>query len=68
MSYKLISTLILIGMMVIFVIQNVTVVEIKFFLWSFEMSRALLYFILIAKGIIIGWLLNNYYRNKKQLK
>ena len=65
MSYKLISTLILIGMIIIFVIQNVTVVEIKFFLWSFEMSRALLYFILLTIGIIVGWLLNNYYRRKK---
>jgi len=63
--YKLISTLILIGVVVIFVIQNVTVVEIKFLLWSFEMSRSLLYFILITIGIVSGWLLNSYYRHKK---
>ena len=65
MRYKLISTLILIGVVVIFVIQNVTVVEIKFLLWSFEMSRSLLYFIIIAIGIVSGWLLNSYYRHKK---
>jgi len=64
-SYKLISTLILIGLVVIFVIQNVAVVEIKFLLWSFEMSRSLLYFIIIAIGIVSGWLLNSYYRHKK---
>jgi len=64
-SYKLISTLILIGVVVIFVIQNVTVVEIKFLLWSFEMSRSLLYFILITIGIVSGWFLNSYYRHKK---
>lgn len=65
MRYKLISTLIFIGVVVIFVIQNVTVVEIKFLLWSFEMSRSLLYFILITIGIVSGWLLNSYYRHKK---
>ena len=65
MSYKLISTLILIGVVVIFVIQNVAVVEIKFLLWSFEMSRSLLYFIIIAIGIVSGWLLNSYYKHKK---
>lgn len=65
MSYKLISTLILIGVVVIFVIQNVAVVEIKFLLWSFEMSRSLLYFIIIAIGIVSGWLLNSYHRHKK---
>jgi len=64
-SYKLISTLILIGLVVIFVIQNVAVVEIKFLLWSFEMSRSLLYFIIIAIGIVSGWLLNSYYKHKK---
>jgi len=64
-SYKLISTLILIGVVVIFVIQNVAVVEIKFLLWSFEMSRSLLYFIIIAIGIVSGWLLNSYHRHKK---
>ena len=65
MRYKLISTLILIGVVVIFVIQNVAVVEIKFLLWSFEMSRSLLYFIIITIGIISGWLLNSYHRHKK---
>jgi putative membrane protein len=69
MSYKLILTLLLTGTVLIFVIQNASVVEIKFLLWSFDISRALLYFILLSAGIIIGWLINSYSRlGKKQSK
>jgi len=69
MSYKLILALLLTGTALIFVIQNASVVEIKFLLWSFEISRALLYFILLSAGIIIGWLLNSFSRlRKKQTK
>ncbi len=69
MSYKLILTLLLTGTVLIFVIQNASVVEIKFLLWSFDISRALLYFILLSAGIIIGWLINSYSRlRKKQSK
>ena len=66
MSYKLILTLLLTGLVLIFVIQNASVVEIKYLLWSFEISRALLYFILFSAGIIIGWLLNSYSKLKKK--
>jgi len=66
MSYKLILTLLLTGLVLIFVIQNASVVEIKYLLWSFEISRALLYFILFSAGIIIGWLLNSYSRLRKK--
>ena len=66
MSYKLILALLLAGTALIFVIQNAAVVEIKIFLWSFEISRALLYFILLSSGMIIGWLLNSFSRLKKK--
>jgi uncharacterized integral membrane protein len=66
MSYKLILTLILVGISVIFVIQNVAVVEITFLLWSFAMSRSLLFFILLSTGLISGWFLNSYHRRRKK--
>ena len=66
MSYKLILTLLLTGILLIFVIQNAAVVEIRFIIWSFEISQALLYFILLSAGIIIGWLLNSYSRLRKK--
>ena len=54
MNYKLILILVLAGLSVIFIIQNVDVVEIRFLFWSIQMSRALLMFFLFAIGIIIG--------------
>lgn len=67
MKYKLILilTLILTGLAVIFTIQNVAVVDIRFLLWSLTMSKALLMFILLAVGIIIGWLLNSLSKHLK---
>ncbi len=59
MNFKLISSIILIGILLIFVIQNATVVEVKLFFWSIEISRALLMFIVFSVGIIIGWFANS---------
>lgn len=66
MSYRLIITIIGIGLVLIFVIQNVTVVEIKFLLWSIEMSRSLLYFIILAIGILCGWFLKGHSTHRKK--
>ena len=60
MKYKLIISLVLICLIVIFIIQNVAVVEIDFFFWSIAMSRVLLMLILLVVGIIVGWLLKSY--------
>ena len=66
MSYRLIITIIGIGLVLIFVIQNVTVVEIKFLLWSIEMSRSLLYFIILVIGILCGWFLKGHASHRKK--
>lgn len=63
MNHKMIIILVLTGLVVLFIIQNVTVVEIKFLLWSIQMSRSLLMFFLIAIGIIIGWFLNSHFKH-----
>ena len=61
MHFKLIISLILTGIAVLFVIQNVSVVEIRFMFWSIAMSRALLIFFVLATGIGIGWLMHGYF-------
>ena len=58
MNAKLITILILAGLAVLFIIQNVTVVEITFLFWSIQMSRALMMFLLLAIGVVIGWFLH----------
>ena len=43
-------------LVVVFTLQNTDVVEINFIFWHFAMSRALLMFIVLGVGIIIGLL------------
>lgn len=59
MNAKLISCLALAGLAVIFIIQNVTVIDIRFLFWTLSMSRALLMFFVLAIGVVIGWSLHS---------
>ena len=61
MNYKLIFTLVLAGLMVIFIVQNVAVVEIRFLFWKASMSRSIMIFLVLAVGIITGWLLRSHF-------
>jgi lipopolysaccharide assembly protein A len=63
---KLILSLLLAGLAVLFVVQNVAVVEVRFLLWGLQMTLSLLIFLLFAGGILVGWLLHSYwlYRRK----
>jgi putative membrane protein len=65
MNNKLIVILVLAGVVLLFVIQNVAIVEIQFLFWSIQMSRSLLIFFLLTVGIIIGWFLHGYLRYRK---
>jgi uncharacterized integral membrane protein len=47
----------LIGLVIIFVLQNTQVVEFRFLAWTVSMSRALMLFGTLVIGIIGGWLL-----------
>ncbi len=66
MNYKLTISLILIGLAVLFVVQNAAVVDIRLLFWTVSMSRALMIFFLLAIGIIIGWLLRSFAEHKQQ--
>ena len=60
MEIKWVLGIILSGIVVIFVVQNVEVVQINFLFWSFSMSRALLLFFVLITGVLIGWLIRSY--------
>jgi len=47
----------LIGVVVIFVLQNTQVVEVRFLFWTVSMSRALVLFGTLAIGLVGGWLM-----------
>ena len=42
-------------LLVIFMAQNYEKVEIKFLLWSFTTSRAIILFLTLITGVVIGW-------------
>ena len=65
MNAKFLLVLVLVGLAVIFVIQNVAIVEIQFLLWSFQMSRSLLIFLLLVIGVIIGWFLHAFMKHRR---
>lgn len=65
MNAKFILILFLVGLVVIFIIQNVAVVEIQFLLWSFQMSRSLLIFLLLVIGVLIGWFLHAFLKHRR---
>jgi len=60
MSIKLVAVLTLMGLVVLFVIQNVAVVEIQFLFWSFSIARSLLLFLVLGICILLGWLLKSF--------
>jgi uncharacterized integral membrane protein len=49
------------GLAAIFIIQNVTVVDVRFLFWNVSMSRALLIFFLLIIGIALGWVFHGYF-------
>ncbi len=65
MNLKLILVLILASLAVIFIIQNATVVDVRFLFWNVSMSRALLIFFLLIIGIALGWFLHSYLSYRK---
>jgi len=57
---KLVFSLILAGLVVLFLVQNTAVVEVRFMFWAMAMSRALMIFLVFAFGILAGWLLHSH--------
>ena len=54
MNAKLITSIILAGLAVVFIIQNVAMVELRFFFWKLSMSDALMMFLIFSLGTITG--------------
>lgn len=67
MQWKMILWGVIGVLLVIFIVQNVAVMEIKFLFWKMSMSRSLMMFFLVIIGIAIGWFWKGVaMRNKKR--
>jgi uncharacterized integral membrane protein len=65
-KFKLILGGILILFGIIFAMQNSTVVQVRFLIWSVEMSQALVIFLTGAVGTIIGFLFSTAFKISRQ--
>lgn len=60
MSFRLILTLVLTFLVIVFVLQNTAVVEIRFLFWTVAMSRSLLIVVMLVIGMALSWLPHGY--------
>lgn len=60
MNFRLVFSLVLVALVLIFTAQNVEVIGIRFLFWTVSMSRALMIFFVLAVGLLVGWLLRGY--------
>ena len=66
MKPKLIMGAILAGLMLVFIIQNVTVMNLTFLFWTLSMSGALMMLLVLSVGVILGWLLHSGFIRRKR--
>ena len=55
MNAKLILSVIVVGLVLLFVVQNVGAVQIRFLFWSFSASGSLLFLLIFFIGAVLGW-------------
>lgn len=53
-------------LMVIFIFQNLDMVDINFLFWHIAISRALMIFVVFLIGIILGTLLRSLHKGKEK--
>lgn len=63
MKTKLSLAMALLLTVVIFTLQNTEMISIRFLFWQFSLSRALMLFLVLGVGILLGFLLGTYRGN-----
>ncbi len=64
-SLKSYTGIFLLFLVVVFAAQNAEIVTINFLLWEFSMSRAILIFLLLLVGFVVGRLYSGLHRTEK---
>jgi uncharacterized integral membrane protein len=67
-NIKLITSLVMVCLVLIFIIQNAAAVKIQFLFWSVNMSLALLILVMVLIGMFLCWLLSSYFAFKSKRK
>ena len=58
MNARFIAILVLIVLVVIFIFQNIEMVKVSFLIWEMSLPRALMIFITLVIGVVVGYLSN----------
>lgn len=67
MTYvKLICSALLVALVLIFAMENVQTVEIRFLAWSVSMPRAFMIVLVFGIGLVSGWLLRSFAGRRKR--
>lgn len=66
MRWNFLFVVFTLGIIIIFIIQNIAVVEIQFLFWSISITRSLLLLIIFAVGVFLGWLLKSFTARQKR--
>jgi len=66
MSKKQIVVLVLIGLFLVLLLQNMQTTEIRLFFWKVSFSRAFLLLGDLGIGLITGWLLKGIYTRRRR--
>jgi uncharacterized integral membrane protein len=64
-NVKLIISLVLVVLLLIFIIQNAAVVELRLLFWTLSMSRSLMILFVLFIGLVIGWIVGNHFQFKQ---
>lgn len=64
MLQKRTGILILIGLTALFGLQNTSVVNVRFLFWTLSMSQIVLILILLAVGMLLGWLAHSAWQHR----
>ena len=62
MKMRLIATIGLLLLVIVFMVQNAAIVEIKLMVWDVAMPRSLLVLMMLLIGVVIGWFARAMYR------
>ena len=58
-SLRIAGIFLAVGLLVVLTLQNTEAVTLRFLVWTMTLSRALLVFLLIVVGVLIGWILRS---------
>jgi len=64
MNIKFYVTISFFLLFIVFIAQNMEVVEVSFLFWSISVTRAILLILTLILGLVIGWVLHSIFKIK----